>query len=109
MTMPEYEVLWTQTARDDLEEIVSFIAADNLIAALSVLDRIEKRAALLVVQPERGRVVPELREEGIRQYRELLERLWRIIYRVEQQIIFVLGVLDGRRDLQTLLLERLVR
>ncbi len=107
--MSEFKVLWTETARGDLGEIVRFIAENNPVSALSVLDRIEERAALLVVQPERGRIVPELREEGIRQYRELQERPWRIIYRVGHQQVFVLAVLDGRRDLKTLLLERLVQ
>lgn len=107
--MPDFKVLWTQTARGDLNEIIRFIAEDNPVTALSVLDRIEQRAGLLAVQPERGRIVPELREEGIRQYRELQEKPWRIVYRVEQQQVFVLAVLDGRRDLQTLLLDRLMR
>ena len=42
------------------------------------------------------------------QYRELIEPPWRIVYRIESESVLVLGVLDGRRDLKSLLLERLV-
>jgi len=42
-------------------------------------------------------------------YRELIVRPWRIIYRFDAQRVYVLGVLDGRRDLASLLLERLTR
>ena len=52
--------------------------------------------------------MPELRDAGV-QYRELIERPWRVAYRIEPERIFIVAVLDARRDLQTLLLERLIR
>ncbi len=38
----------------------------------------------------------------------MIERPWRIVYRIETESVLVLAVLDGRRDLRSLLLERLV-
>lgn len=107
--MAERGVAWTRTALGDLESLVECIATEDPETATQVLDRIERRAAALAAQSARGRVVPELREVGVLHYRELVERPWRIVYRVEGERVMVLAVLDSRRDLQTLLLERLVR
>jgi toxin ParE1/3/4 len=100
---------WTETARQDLESICLYIAADSMENALTTLDRLESRAQSLASQPQRGRVVPELRALGIHQYRELVERPWRIVYRIASGRVLVLAVLDGRRSLSAVLMERLVR
>jgi toxin ParE1/3/4 len=105
----ERRVRWTEAARVDLELIVDSIAEDAVENAVAVLDRSEKRAEALRLAAERGRGVPELQVVDVFQYRELIERPWRIIYRIEPDQIIVLAVLDGRRDLGSLLLERLVR
>jgi toxin ParE1/3/4 len=102
-------VLWTQTARSDLEAIIDHIAADNPAAAIEVLDRLQARAADLDDLAPRGRVVPELRDIGVNHYRELIERPWRLVYRADGARTVVVAVLDARRDLDSLLLERLTR
>lgn len=107
--MIERRVLWTRTARRDLDAIVAHIATDSIENALSVLDRLQERADSLTTAAERGRLVPEPRSIGVHQYRELVDRPWRIIYRIEPDSVMVLAVLDGRRELESLLLERLVR
>ena len=107
--MNELEILWTDTARRDLEAIVDYISADSVQNGLAVLDRIESRASTLGSNPHRGRKVPELLALDLHQYRELVERPWRILYRLEQDRVLVVAVLDGRRDLRSLLIERLVR
>lgn len=104
-----YQVLWTHTAQQDLTEIIEYIAQDSVDDALAVLFKLETKAALLITLPNRGRVVPELLHTGISQYRELISAPWRIIYRVENQRVLIMAVLDSRRDLQTVLLNRLAR
>jgi toxin ParE1/3/4 len=107
--MVERRVQWTATARRDLEAIVDFIAEDSIENALLVLERLKERAESLEVAAERGRVAPELRILDVHQYRELIERPWRIVYRTEADRVLVLAVLDGRRDVRSVLLERLLR
>ena len=102
-----YQVSWTDVAKSDLNEIIRYIAVDNVGIALNVLDKLETKAASLEQFPERGRLLPELIDSGITQYRELISAPWRIVYRIEQQEVLVTAVLDSRRDLQTLLLRRL--
>jgi addiction module RelE/StbE family toxin len=106
--MRERGIRWTATARRDLEAIVDYVAADSIENALRVLDRLQERAESLGVTAERGRIVPELRAVDVHQYREVIEHPWRIVYRIEANAVLVLAVLDGRRDLQSLLLERLL-
>lgn len=104
-----YQVLWSDAAQQDLTEIVEYIAQDSFDDALSILHKLEAKAALLVTLPNRGRVVPELLHTGISQYRELISAPWRIVYKVASSQVFIMAVLDSRRDLQTVLLNRLAR
>ena len=107
--MADFEVLWTDAARLDLERIVEFIAGESPANALAVLARVERRCQALAGLPERGRIVPELRAVDLFGYRELMEGPWRIVYRYDADRVYVTAVLDARRDLSGLLLERLVR
>lgn len=107
--MDEREVLWTETARGDLEQIIAFIAENSPANALATAERIERRCGELNRLPARGRVVPELRAVDVFAYRELVEGPWRIVYRYDDRAVYVVAVLDARRDLTSLLLARLVR
>ena len=107
--MTDHEVRWTDAARDDLRSIVDYVAEDSPVAAVRCLNRVESLCQGLATQPGPGRVVPELGAVGISIYRELIERPWRIVYRHDDKLVHVLAVLDARRDLSSLLLERLVR
>lgn len=107
--MAKRVVLWTDTARQDLDSLLDYLAEQDPMAALQVLERIEGRARTLEALTQRGRVVSELRQVGVLHYRELIEQPWRIVYRTDAKRVLVLAVLDSRRDLQSLLLERLIR
>jgi plasmid stabilization system protein ParE len=107
--MTRVTVYWTASARRDLESIVLYLAERSPQAALSTLDRLETRAKSLVRLAGRGRIVPELEHLHIREYRELVVTPYRVIYRVQGPRVFVLGVFDGRRSLEDILLDRLIR
>lgn len=92
----------------DLDQIAARIALDNPDGAVSVADRIERRAASLTSLSERGRIVPELASHGVHSYRELIVGAWRLVYRVESERVVVLAVFDGRRNLEDVLLDRLL-
>lgn len=111
MSDPEatYEVVWAEPAAADLQELVTYIAAEAPLNARKVLDRIRARAVTLETAPRRGRHVPELRPFGLADIRELVIKPYRLIYRISPHRVIVLAMLDGRRDLDDLLYERLVR
>jgi len=102
-------VSWAEPASTDLADLVAHIAAEAPLNAQKVLERIQRRAARLTTSPQRGRVVPEMRTLGIAEFREVVVKPYRLIYRITKTQVIVLALLDGRRDLDDLLYERLVR
>ncbi len=104
-----FRVEWTQTAVSDLAAIVDYISGESIENALAVFKKVEATAEKLTSMPLRGRIVPELAAFGIQTYRQLIHSPWRIIYRVSGQKVTVMAVLDSRRNLEDILLERLVR
>ena len=107
--MKRRKVAWTTVARRDLEGIVLFLAERSETAAVGVLDRIEGRARTLDSLADRGRVVPELDRLHVKEYRELVVTPYRVVYRISDQRVLVLAVLDARRSLEDVLLDRLLR
>ncbi|MBW1745015.1 MAG: type II toxin-antitoxin system RelE/ParE family toxin [Deltaproteobacteria bacterium] len=103
-----YEIIWAVVAENDLKEIIEYIATDSPANALKVLKRIKQKASSLYTLPERGRIVPELQDQGILLYRELIIPPWRIIYRISEIKVYVLSVLDARQNVEDMLLKRLI-
>lgn len=104
-----YKVLLTDDAARDLEELHDYIAErDSQSAADHVLDRIEKVLQDLTALPERGHHPRELLALGLREYREVFFKPYRLIYRLIGKQIYVYLIADGRRDMQTLLARRLL-
>ncbi len=102
-------ILLTEDAVVDLEDIYSFISEhDSRQKAEYVLDQIESKFASLNEMPERGVYPKELINIGIRDYREIFFKPYRIIYRVDGKNVYVYLIVDGRRDMQTLLQRRLL-
>jgi len=105
-----FEVLLTGDAQRDLEEIGDYIAAHDTPAnADHVLERIGKTLETLSSFPERGAHPVELLALGIREYRQIFFKPYRMIYRVAGKRVHVYLIADGRRDMQTLLARRMLR
>ncbi len=90
------KIIWSLQARDDLREIVSFIAADNPTAAETFGFRLMSKVDPLANFPLLGRVVPEENDESLR---EIILRPYRIIYKVlpAQQVVAVARIWHGAR------------
>lgn len=104
-----FAVLMTGDAARDLEELYDYIALhDAPQKADLVLSQIEKVFSQLSQFPERGSYPKELLALGIRDYREIFFKPYRIIYRVVDKNVYVFLIADGRRDMQSLLQRRLL-
>jgi toxin ParE1/3/4 len=103
-----YDVTWSEIAERDLFAIVEYVADDSPQRAYELFKQLRKKALSLRTFPDRGRVVPELQQQGITQYRELIVSPWRIIYRISERQVYVLSVLDSRRSVEDILLRRLI-
>ena len=105
-----FKVFLTEDAANDLDEIYSYIAKhDSPPKAEYVLDQIEKRFISLNELPERGVYPKELLALGIREYREIFFKPYRIIYRILNKTVYVYLIVDGHRDMQTLLQQKLLQ
>ena len=104
-----YEVVLTKDAGRDLEDIYRYIAEyDSPVKADQVLDRILQATEALRTLPDRGSCPNELRSLGISEYRQLLFKPYRLIHRAHAQRVVIYVVADGRRDMQSLLMRRLL-
>ncbi|MBI4997693.1 MAG: type II toxin-antitoxin system RelE/ParE family toxin [Rhodocyclales bacterium] len=109
MAGTRYPVLLTKGAEQDLESIYDYIAEfDSPANASSVLDRLMKAAAGLATFPERGSYPKELLALGIKEYRQVFFKPYRLIYRVIGKQVYIHLIVDGRRDMQSLLARRLL-
>lgn len=104
-----FKVMLTVDAVRDLEDIYDYIAAhDSKESATHVLDQIEQAFQSLARLPERGAYPKELMAVGIRQFREVFFKPYRIVYQVLSETVYVMLIADGRRDMQALLQRRLL-
>lgn len=105
----KHAVLLTEDAAADLAGIIDYVtAADGPLRAGRLLDRFEKTLVRLEDLPERGAHPAELRTLGIRDYREVFCKPYRVIHRVKTPSAWVYVIADGRRDMQGLLARRLL-
>jgi toxin ParE1/3/4 len=105
-----YRVRIIEDAEQDLTDIHTYIARhDSPANADYVLNELETLCLRLAELPLRGHVPPELDRIGVTAYREVHFKPYRVIYQIMGQDVFIHCVLDGRRDLQSLLERRLLR
>ena len=105
-----FAVFLTNDAARDLDELYDYIAVNDAPRKAGyVLAQIGKAFSKLSEFPERGVYNKELQVIGIREYREIFFKPYRIIYRVMDKNGYVLLIVDGRRDMQALLLRRLLK
>jgi toxin ParE1/3/4 len=103
------EVLLTEDAERDLEDIHSYVAEyDSRQKADYVLDRLLEVSESLATSPERGLLPRELSALGIQEYRQVFFKPYRVIYRHFERRVIIYVIADGRRDMQSLLSRRLL-
>lgn len=90
------KIKWTDPAVESLRNLHGYIAKDSEVYARSFVQRVILAAEKLTDFPRLGRVVPEADVETIR---ELLYQNYRIIYRIKNELIEILTVIHGSRDL----------
>ena len=104
-----FTVFLADDAASDLNELYDYISLhDARQKADRILEQVERAFSRLSEFPERGAHPKELLALGIREYREIFFKPYRIIYRVIERKVYVLLIADGRRDMQTLLQRRLL-
>jgi toxin ParE1/3/4 len=94
----EREIVWAHAADEDLDAAASYIHRDSPAYAATFVHRALEAGRSLSEFAERGRIVPQFRDENIR---EIFVHSYRLIYRIEEEQISILALIHGRRDFQT--------
>lgn len=103
-----FEVRISIAAEQDLLEIGRYLTEVSAPdSAEALLDTILERVRSLADFPLRGPVPSELTGVRTGEFRQTLVGRCGLIYKVEDQVVTVMLIADGRRDMQALLRERL--
>lgn len=91
MQQKSYKVFWTEKALNDLESIKIYIAQDSEARARSWIKQLFNYGEDLCLMPNRGRIVPELNQQNLR---ELLIENYRMVYRIGKERIEIITVFE---------------
>ena len=106
----KFKVNIVSSAEEDLFEIYQYVYFnDSEEKAEKLYSKLYEKCLSLQEYPNRGQVPPELKLLGIDDFLELNYKPYRIIYQIIEKVVFIYCILDGRRDMQKLLQERLIR
>lgn len=104
-----FDVIWLKSAERDLDDVADYIAAhDSLSNAKYVIEKLLAATRSLATHPESGSRVKELEGVASSEYRQVFFKPYRLIYRIMGKKIFIYFVADGRRDMQALLMRRIL-
>ncbi len=96
------QVVWTEPALHDLNEIAEYIALDKVSAANNLVQKVFSSTERLEQFPKSGRKPPELKKS---RYLEVIVNPCRIFYRIDKEKIYILYVMRSERKLRNYLLE----
>jgi len=96
------QVIWTEPALQDLNEIAEYIALDKISAANKLVEKVFSTTERLEQFPKSGRKPPEINNS---RYLEIIVNPCRIFYRIEKEKIYILYVMRSERKLRNYLLD----
>jgi len=96
------QIIWSDPALEDLNEIAEYIALDKPSAARNLVREVFNKVKRLEDFPNSGRKPPELDKT---RYRELIFPPCRVFYRIEEEKVFILYVMRSERKLRKFILE----
>ncbi len=104
-----FNVVLLASAEQDLKDLRQYIVKNfSVVVWQETYGNIKKAIRNLKHFPLAGSIPDEFHQLNISQYRQVIVGLNRIIYEVRQQTVYIHVIVDGRRDLQTLLTKRVL-
>ncbi len=98
------ELIWTEPALSDLDQVADYIALDDPVAAKRLVARVFNHVDQLIDQPQSGSIPSELRPDGT--YRQIVEPPCRIFSRLARKRIYIVHVMRGEQLLRKKALRR---
>ncbi|MCK4763526.1 MAG: type II toxin-antitoxin system RelE/ParE family toxin [Candidatus Aminicenantes bacterium] len=104
----EYKIEFAEWAESDLDDIVTYIAENGEVSrAVKIYYKLKQKISSLNIMAERGRVVPELKRIGVKEYREIIYSPYRIIYMIKETTVHIIAIFDGRREIADIIFQRI--
>ena len=101
-------IVWATVAADDFREVFEYLKSQSQTVARSFVDQVDSVVRRLGTHPRSGRIVPELKKQNISRYREVVLNPWRLFYRYEQDTVYIVSLIDGRRNIEEILFRRVL-
>ncbi len=106
----KFKVNFIIDAEEDLLDIYKNVYLnDSEDSAEKLYDNLYRKCLSLQVFPKRGRILPELKLLQIEDFLEIFYKPYRIIYQINRDEVFIHCILDGRRNIQEILNNRILR
>ena len=96
------EIIWTEPAIENLNDIAEYIAVNNVFAAQKVVRNVYSTVNRLKSFPESGRIPQEIPEFG---YREVIINPCRVLYKVENNLVYILHVVRQEREIRNYIIN----
>lgn len=100
----KYRVKIARQAETDLAEIWTYIAADSVDNANQFILKLERRMKTLESSPRRCSLISENELLGT-QYRHLVVKKYRTVFRISDDTVYILRIIHGARLLDTSMIE----
>ena len=98
------KIKWSEEANSDLEQIYDFISQDSIYYSIKTIKDIIKKTSILLEYPYLGRKIKEINDEKIR---EFIYKSYRIIYKIDSNVILILRIWHTERNLKTINIPKL--
>ena len=104
------KVVILDSAEQDLKDLRSYVVKNFSQATwLKTYNKLKESIRNLAAFPLLGAVPPELESLNMNQYRQIISGMNRVIYEPRADAVYIYMIVDTRRDLETLLMQRLMR
>ena len=102
-------VIVSDFAKEDLHEIIAYYQSLSQKYVDKTISAFENNIISLKSFPKKGRIIPELQQQGIENYREIIQDYYRIIYEINNDEVYIHAVIDGRRNFEDIIISKIMR
>ncbi|MFZ5519502.1 MAG: type II toxin-antitoxin system RelE/ParE family toxin [Candidatus Zhuqueibacterota bacterium] len=91
------EIIWSELAKDHLQEIDSYISKGSPFYSIIFIDKLIDSIEKIRTFPTCGRIVPEFENENLR---EIFFHQYRIVYLLQNEAVKIVAIIHGAMDIQ---------
>ena len=103
------EIIWSEDAGDELLEIISYIKYNaGKLTAEKIFKKINGEVIKASENAKGRRIAPMLKNFGITNIHQLNINPWVIFYKVENNLMEIISIIDQRRNLEEILYKKIL-